>query len=109
MGSLIGEVSAPKKREYIIIISDTNNRKTGTTIGAPSSNIRLMTRKTGNSTKLKNINFDPRRLRFLRGERKACVSAPRAAGAPPLAIHSANPLIGRPQREQNLISSEICC
>jgi hypothetical protein len=69
----------------------------------------LMARKIGKSATLKNISFAARRnaLRLREGDGTGASSA-RLTGKP-LASHSASPLSGRPQREQNLISSETCC
>jgi hypothetical protein len=55
------------------------------------------------------MNFAARRicLRLREGDNTR-VSSARLTNMPP-AIHSANPLSASPQREQNLISSEICC
>jgi hypothetical protein len=82
----------------------------GKIIGAPSSIARLSAKKTGNMTALKNINFAPRRIPLRRGDRETFFSAKGTGvdGMPPLASQYANPLMGRPQREQNFISSEIC-
>jgi hypothetical protein len=78
-------------------------------IGPPSSTARLITRKTGNSTPLKNINLAARRIPFRRGESAAIfTSFTGVTGTALPESHSANPLNARPQREQNFIS-ENCC
>ncbi len=106
----IGVVVSLKRRAYTIITNDTKKIMNGIASGPPSSITRLITRKTGKRTPLKNISFAARRIPLRRGEAgEICTSSLRCAGSPPPASHSVNPLSARPQREQNLISSESCC
>jgi hypothetical protein len=109
-GRFSGGVSSPKMRAYSIITSDTKRSRNGITIGAPAPIAALKTKKIGNSTPPKNINFPARRIPLRRGDNAVgCCSSKRCRGSRPPASHSANPLSASPHREQNLISSEICC
>jgi len=82
----------------------------GNNITAPSSIPMLIARQTKKRTKLKNISFAPRRIPLRLGESIATSSESAVrAGNPPAASHSVKPLNASPQREQNFISSEICC
>src|SRR5437868_6051239 len=82
----------------------------GNIIGPLSCITKLINRKTGKSTPLKNISFAARRIALRRGDDGETVTSRAIVGgsAPP-ASHSANPLSASPQREQYLISSETCC
>jgi hypothetical protein len=69
----------------------------------------LIARKSGKIAALKNIILAARRIALrLREGDKARVSSACLTCTPP-ASHSASPLNARPQREQNLISPDICC
>jgi hypothetical protein len=64
----------------------------------------------GKIAPLKNMTFAARRIALRRRDNAGgCGSSARAGGTQTPASHSANPLSASPQREQNRISSEICC
>jgi hypothetical protein len=54
------------------------------------------------------MTFDARRIPLRRGDDAATCSSSTFTGWRTPVSHSANPLSASPQREQNLIYSEIC-
>jgi len=63
-----GAVVSLKRRAYTIITSEIKKTMKGIASGPASSIARLITRKIGKRTPLKNISFAARRIPLRRGE-----------------------------------------